>query len=61
MSMSLHSSKEQEDVCAESTCFRGMLQVFRISVAKVNWDITKVDRDVAHTTMAMHVCFKCMS
>jgi hypothetical protein len=54
MSMSLHSSKEQEDVCAESTCFRGMLQVFRISVAKVNWD-------VAHTTMAMHVCFKCMS
>jgi hypothetical protein len=42
-------------------CFRGMLQVFCIGVAKVYWDITKIDRDVAHAAMAMHVCFKCMS
>jgi hypothetical protein len=34
-------------------CFRGMLQVFHIGVAKV-------DRDVAHVVMTMHVCFKCM-
>jgi len=29
-----------------------MLQVFRIGVVKV-------DRDVEHVAMAMHVCFKC--
>ena len=34
-------------------CFRGMLQVFYIGVAKI-------DRDVAHVAMAIHVCFKCM-
>jgi hypothetical protein len=34
-------------------CFRGILQVFRISVAKV-------DRDVVHVAMAIHVCFKYM-
>jgi hypothetical protein len=34
-------------------CFRGMLQVFRIGVAKV-------DHDVAHVAMAIHVCFKYM-
>jgi len=34
--------------------------VFRIGVVKVDLDIVKVDRDVAHVAMAMHVCFKCM-
>ena len=34
-------------------CFRGMLQVLHINVAKVN-------RDVAHVIMAIHVYFKCM-
>jgi hypothetical protein len=34
-------------------CFRGMLQVFRISVAKV-------DRNVAYAAIAIHVCFKCV-
>ena len=34
------------------TCFIGMLQVFYI-------DVAKVDRDVAHVAMAIHVCFKC--
>jgi hypothetical protein len=33
--------------------FRGMLQVFYIGVAKI-------DRDIAHAAMALHVCFKCM-
>jgi hypothetical protein len=37
-----------------------MLQVFRISVAKVDRNVAKVDRDVAYVAMAMHVCFKCM-
>jgi hypothetical protein len=36
------------------------LQVFRISVARVDWDVVKVDRDIVHVAMAMHVCFKCM-
>jgi hypothetical protein len=40
--------------------FRGMLQVFRIGVAKVDRDVAKVDRDVAHVAMAMHICFECM-
>jgi hypothetical protein len=30
-----------------------MLQVFHL-------DIAKVDRDVAHVAMAIHVCFKCI-
>jgi hypothetical protein len=34
--------------------------VFRISVAKIDQDVTQVDRDVAHVAMAIHVCFKCM-
>ena len=34
-------------------CFRGMLQALYINVAKV-------DRDVAHVVMAIHVSFKCM-
>jgi hypothetical protein len=33
--------------------FRNMLQVYHLYVAKV-------DRDVAHVAMAIHVCFKCM-
>jgi hypothetical protein len=41
-------------------CFRGMLQVFRIGVAKVDRDVAKVDRNVTHVAMAMHICFKCM-
>ena len=31
-----------------------------INVAKVDQDVTKVGRDVAHGAMTMHVCFKCM-
>jgi hypothetical protein len=34
--------------------------VFHISVANVDRDVAKVDRNVAHVAMAMHVCFKCM-
>ena len=34
--------------------------MFHISVAKVDQDIAKVYRDVAHVVMAIHVCFKCM-
>ena len=33
--------------------FRGMLQVLYI-------DVVKVDRDVAHAVMAIHVYFKCI-
>jgi hypothetical protein len=32
-------------------CFRGMLQVFRI-------DVAKVDRDIAYVAMAIHICCK---
>ena len=39
------------NICFSS--FSGMLQVFRIGVVKV-------DRDVEHVAMAMHVCFKCI-
>jgi hypothetical protein len=42
------------------TCFRDMLQLFRIGIAKVDRDVTKVDRDVVHVAMAMHICLKCM-
>jgi hypothetical protein len=48
------------DVTICFKCFRGMLQVFHIGVAKVYWDVAKVDRNVAHVAMAMHVCFKCI-
>ena len=34
-------------------CFRGMLQVLYI-------DVAKVDQDAAHVVMAIHVCFKRM-
>jgi hypothetical protein len=34
-------------------CFIGTLQVFHV-------DVAKVDRDVAHVAMAIHVCFKYM-
>ena len=34
--------------------------MFRIGVAKVDCNVVKVDRDVSHVAMAMHVCFKCM-
>jgi hypothetical protein len=34
-----------------SNVFRGVLQVFHIGVANVDWD-------VAHVAMAIHVCFK---
>jgi hypothetical protein len=33
--------------------------MFRIGVAKVDRDVIKVDRDVAHVAIAMHVCLKC--
>jgi hypothetical protein len=41
-------------------CFRDMLQVFYINIAKVDQDAAKVDRNVAHVTMTIHICFKCM-
>ena len=56
--MSLHSSKQQGDIALESVCFKcfrcfkGVLQVFHI-------DVAKVDRDIAHVAMAIHVYFKC--
>ena len=34
--------------------------MFRLSVAKVNQDVAKVDRGVAHVAMVIHVCFKCI-
>jgi hypothetical protein len=34
-------------------CFRDMLQLFYI-------DIAKIDQDVAHVAMAIHICFNCM-
>jgi hypothetical protein len=37
-----------------------MLQVFCIGVAKIDRDVAKVNWNVAHVAMAMHVCFKCM-
>ena len=37
-----------------------MLQVFCINVAKADRDAVKVDWDIAHVAMAIHVCFKCM-
>ena len=40
-----------------SKCFRslrGMLQALHI-------DVAKVDQDVAHVVIAIHVCFKCIS
>ena len=39
------------DACFK--CFRCMLQVFYI-------DVAKVDRNVAHVAMAIHVCSKCL-
>jgi hypothetical protein len=34
-------------------CFRGTLQVFHV-------DVAKVDRDVTHVAMAIHICVKFM-
>jgi hypothetical protein len=34
-------------------CFRNMLQVFHL-------DVAKLDRDVTHVAMATYICFKCM-
>ena len=53
------------------TCCNGyicMLQVYVSNVSDVSEvcckclyiDVAKVDRDVAHVVMAIHVCFKCM-
>jgi hypothetical protein len=39
--------------CKCFRCFRGMFQVFRINVAKVDWD-------VAYVAMIVHVCCKCL-
>jgi hypothetical protein len=56
----LHSSKEQGDIALKAhvaslcfKCFKGMLQAFYI-------DVAKVDLDVAHVAIAIHICFKCM-
>ena len=43
-----------------SSVFRGMLQVFYIDVAKVDRDVTQIDRDVSHNAMVIHVRFMCM-
>jgi hypothetical protein len=56
----IHSPKQQGDVALKLhvasvcfNCFRGMLQVFYI-------DVAKVDRDVAHVTIVFSsVCLKC--
>jgi hypothetical protein len=52
---SLHSSKQQDDIALKAhiasacfKCFRGMLQVYYI-------DVAKVDRDVAHVEMTIHM------
>jgi hypothetical protein len=34
--------------------------VFRIGVAKLNRDVAKVDQDVAHVAIAMHIYLKCI-
>ena len=56
-SVSSGCCKSRSECCicmhVASVCFRGVLQVFHI-------DVAKVDRDVAHVAMAIHVCFKCM-
>jgi hypothetical protein len=61
----LHSSKQQGDIALAlkahvvSSCFkcficlRGMLQVFRM-------DVAKIDRDVAYVAMVIHICCKRM-
>jgi hypothetical protein len=35
-------------------CFKGVLQVFHV-------DVAKVDRDVAYVAMVVHVCCKLLS
>ena len=37
-----------------------MFQMFYRYVASVVYHVAKVDWDVAHVVMAIHVCFKCM-
>ena len=59
--MNLHSPKQQGDVILKVhvtsvcfkyfKCFKGMLQVFHMNIAKV-------DRDNAYVAMAIHVCCK---
>ena len=56
---SLHSAEQQGDVALKAhvaracfnyfKCFRGMLQVM---------DVAKIDRDVAHVAIVVHVCCK---
>jgi hypothetical protein len=41
-------------------CFKDMLQAFYIDAAKVDRDIVKVDRDVAHVAIAKYTCCKIM-
>jgi hypothetical protein len=55
-----HSSKQQDDIPLKThvasvcfRCFRDMLQVFYIDVAKLNQNVT-------HVTMTIHICLKCM-
>ena len=55
---SLHSSKQQGDIALNAhvasvcfKCFRGVLQVFQIDVAKIY-------QDVAYVAMAIHACCK---
>jgi hypothetical protein len=39
------------EVCCKCVC---------IGVIKIGQDVAKVDWNVAHVAMAMHICFKCM-
>jgi hypothetical protein len=41
-------------------CFIGRLQVFYIDVAKVDRDVAKVNRYVAHVAMTKYACCKPM-
>ena len=34
--------------------------MFYIDIAKVDQDVTKIDRNVAYVAMAIHICIKCI-
>jgi hypothetical protein len=47
----LHLEANVASLCFE--CFRGMLQVFHM-------DVAKVDHGVSYVAMVIHVCYKCL-
>ena len=63
MTSSLNSSKQQDDICAESAFCKHIFQVFQMFhryVASVLYRCCKsIYRDIAHVAMAIHVCFNC--